>query len=401
MLTVAEAQDRILQEVQVLPAMTLMLSEALPRFSAQSLQASVALPGFDNSAMDGYALKVADSHDRKILQVIGEQAAGVSLPLEVQPGTAIRIFTGAPMPAGAEAVIMQEDVEKLDGGNRILCQEPVELEENIRLTGCDLCVGQRILQVGDKLTPTRLALLASQGQASVLVAGKPRVTILTTGDELKFAGEPLKEGQLYNSNGILLQSLVRELGISETQHHHLPDHLETTTESLRETIATQDVIILAGGISVGDHDYVKQALLNLSIKPEFWRVKVKPGKPVLFSKAQRDDGSACLIFGLPGNPVSAYVTYQLFVRAALLKLMGAGVAAQKLPGVSATITQPLHNKGDRPHYVRGRHHEGQFTALGVQQSHALFGLSQGNALLELAPETSLEAGAMGLVLLVD
>ncbi len=400
MLTESEALQRILDAVTPLPSQMMPLTDALHRFAAASVVAMVPLPGFDNSSMDGYALRAIDSQSKEPLRVIGEQPAGVSRNLKLEPHCAIRIFTGAPLPKNVDAVIMQEDVTTQHDGGQIICNEPVAHHENVRLSGCDLCVGQRILDRGARITPTLLGVLASQGICETSVFSAPRTAIITTGDELIAPGAPLLSGQLYNSNAVMLQMLVKQIGVIEVTVSHLPDDLQRTTDELRSMIESHDFIILSGGVSVGDHDCIRPALESLGIAPEFWRVKMKPGKPLLFTKAKRNDGGVCHIFGLPGNPVSSFVTFQIFVRPALLKTMGAVGSSLQLPQSRAILATALTNKGDRPHYLRGHCEAGCFTPQGVQQSHALFALSQSNALLRMESEASLNAGAEVIVLLV-
>jgi molybdopterin molybdotransferase len=225
------------------------------------------------------------------------------------------------------------------------------------------------------------------------------VAIVTTGDELIPPGQTLKAGMLFNSNATLLESLVRDhCPSAEITARHIPDDLALTTGALRDLTADHDFVVLAGGVSVGDHDHVKPALQALSIRAEFWRVKVKPGKPFLFAKAGSNE-RPCHIFGLPGNPVSAFVTFQLFVRPALLRLAGAGDAALSFMEARANAVTPMRNPGDRPHYVRGRYESGKFRPLGMQQSHALYGLSQSNALVRLAPGQEIAEGEEVMALL--
>lgn len=400
MLTESEALQRILDAVNPLASRSVPLADALHCFAAAPLNATVPLPGFDNSSMDGYALRAIDSQIKEPLRVMGEQPAGESRRLKLEPRCAIRIFTGAPLPENVDAVIMQEDVTTQQHGAQIICNEPVVHHENVRLTGCDLCIGQRILDRGARLTPTLLGVLASQGISETSVFSAPRTAIITTGDELVAPGTPLLSGQIYNSNAVMLQMLVKQLGIRDVTVSHLPDDLQRTTDALRILIESHDFIILSGGVSVGDHDCIRPALQALGIAPDFWRVKMKPGKPLLFTSAQRADGGICHIFGLPGNPVSSFVTFQIFVRPALLKTMGAEGTSLQLPQSRATLATPLINQGDRPHYLRGHIEDGRFTPQGVQQSHALYALSQSNALLRMAPDASLAAGAEVMVSLM-
>ncbi len=399
MITEEEALSRILSSVSPLPARAVPLRQALGAFSLRPVLATLPLPGFDNSAMDGYAVRAADTLTRAPLAVIDAIAAGGTASTGLAPGTAIRIFTGAPMPPGADAVIMQEDVEATPDGKAISCTEPVMVGENVRLQGCDLCAGQRLLDAGDEITPARLAVLASQGLTHIEVASLARIAIITTGDELVPPGSPLPPGGIYNSNAAMLEGLVRlTLPAAEVTARHLRDDLDATISGLRSVIESHDAVIISGGVSVGEHDCVKPALKALGVAIGLWRVKVKPGKPVLFA---RTDGGArpCHIFGLPGNPVSSHVTFQLFVRPALRQMAGAGHRHLHLPRVRAVLGTALKNKGDRPHYLRGLLGDGAFTPTGVQQSHALFGLSQSNALLRMEPGQELPAGADIQVLL--
>jgi len=307
--------------------------------------------------------------------------------LILAPGEAIRIFTGAVIPRGTDAVIMQEDVEA--NGGFITVLEAVETGENIRLRGSDVCAGQKLLRRGEVLTPTKLGLLASQGIPEVPVHGKPLVQIVTTGDELVEPGAPLLPGEIYNSNSPMLQTAVARAGAIGGASHAIDDPGELR-EVLGRALAAADLVVIAGGVSVGERDYVKEVLGELGVVTDFWRVRVKPGKPFLFGR--HPDGT--LVFGLPGNPVSAFVTFSLFVVPAIRRLLGHEVdpASVGLRMIRGVADESMDNPGDRPHYLRGICEDGHIRLSGTQQSHAIFGLSKANCFIRLEAGQRIETG---------
>jgi molybdopterin molybdotransferase len=384
MISEEEARAQILEVVRPLPARNVPLLEALNCFVAQDYLARLPLPNFDNSAMDGYAVIASDCRPDARLRIIGEQPAGLDRQLRLSNGKAVRIFTGAPMPEGADAVVMQEEVTRQE--DEIEINAAVFPGQYIRQRGCDLAPGQKILESGERIRATTLALFMSQGLDTVAVGGEVRMAIISTGDELAKAGDKLQPGQIYDSNATLLQSLLRGFAGVSTSVQHCPDDRDALRRAL--TMASKNqIVIVTGGVSVGEHDLVQATLRSLGARIDVWRVAIKPGKPFLFSRL-----GDCFIFGLPGNPVSAFVTFLQFVRPTILKMCSA--ANFDLPRSPAKLIVDLTNDGDRVHYVRGKLEARTFAPIGRQESHALFGLSQSNALLRLAAGESLKAGSI-------
>jgi len=387
-----EAREKILSAVSPLPATEVSLGDVLDRFAATELFAIIPLPPFDNSAMDGYAVVAKSAGKNARLKIVGEQPAGISKDLSLLEGEAVRIFTGAPMPIGGDAVVMQEETQR-EGDYVLIQAEKISVGDFVRKAGADLAIGQRISKRGDRLRSATLGLLASQGIKSVRVGARARVAIVTTGDELAAPGQQPQPGEIFDSNGLMLASLAAKTGVEVAMPRHCPDNFDTLCTTLRDAVH-QDAVIISGGVSVGEHDLVREALREIGAKIDLWRVAVKPGKPFLLGK--RDQ---CLIFGLPGNPVSAFVTFLVFVRPALLQMMGA--IDLSLPRANARLTHEIAGDETRPHYFRGELADGAFTVIGRQESHAIFGLARANALLRVRPGARLSAGSEVEVLLID
>jgi molybdopterin molybdotransferase len=393
MLDEIEARRRLIEATPPGKIIRLPLIEALGATAACTLRAGVPLPGFDNSQMDGYAVRSGDAVAGAVLRVVGTQFAGLDTGQSpVQPGTAVRVFTGAPLPSGADAVVMQEDVEV--AGAEIRLRVDAAPGEFVRRRGADLCEGQIILREGDRLTPARLGLLASQGHAEVPVRIAPRAVVVTTGDELvePGAGAVLLPGQIFNSNGAMLAAGLQRFGVTRVKVAHAPDDPVRLRAVLQEALGAGDFCLIAGGVSVGERDHVKTVLSALGASGGFWKVRVKPGKPFFFAGLEDK-----VIFGLPGNPVSSWITFLLFVVSSLQRHAGRwpDPSVPGLAGVRAVLGEALHNDGDRPHYVRGVWNgtAGTFRSVGIQQSHALHGLSLANALVRVESGERLETGA--------
>src|SRR5947207_7326685 len=278
MISEEDARSKVLEAIQMVPARHVLLSEALDCFSAEDYFARLPLPNFDNSAMDGYAVVATSSGTGARLRVIGEQPAGLDRQLRMSPGEAVRIFTGAPTPAGADAVVMQEDVTR--DRDEIVLNVEVEPGEFIRKRGCDLSEGQKILSAGERIRAATLALLASQGFSDLAVGAEVEAAIISTGDELVKPGEELKQGQVYESNSALLQALLKCCGAIVKSAEHSRDDSESLIEAIRRGLKNH-VLIITGGVSVGGHDLVQSTLLSLCARIDIWRVANKQGQPFL------------------------------------------------------------------------------------------------------------------------
>ncbi|HEX7860079.1 MAG TPA: gephyrin-like molybdotransferase Glp [Verrucomicrobiae bacterium] len=390
MISLEEAKERLFASIKTARTERVPLIHALGRICAEPISSLVDLPGFDNSAMDGYAVRADDlrsaSESQPIeLKVIGRIGAGETFGGIVSPGTCLRLFTGSVVPEGADAVVMQEEVHAENGAARFA--ETVKPFENIRLRGEDIRTGTQIADAGDLLNATRLALLAATGHSEVAVSVQPRIALLATGDELVEPGLPLGPGKIYESNRLLLASLLRSLQIKPTVLPLVPDTLEATTSTLEAAFANHEVVITTGGVSVGEFDFVKEAFTRIGGVIDHWKVAIRPGKPFVFGRLEKR-----FLFGLPGNPVSALVTFLVLVRPALLKMMGAREC--ELATVGGELTAPISNPGDRRHFVRCEYKKGGVRPLGRQASHMLGSLGDANCLVDVPPATRLDAGTM-------
>jgi len=378
LLTIGEARAAVLAAVRPLPAEPTPVAEALDRVLAQDVQALGDVPPFPSSAMDGYALQAVRKGSR--LTVVAESRAGTPAAHHLAAGQAIRISTGAAVPAGAEAVIRQEDVEL--NGTSIQTLADVAPGENIRPAGEVMAAGAQVLAAGTALGPAEIAAAISAGAGEVLVGGRPTVRALSTGDELRGPGEPLGPGQIHNSNGPMLAGLARHAGAVALTPEVLPDDPQATEEGLRAALEEAEVVIVAGGVSVGPHDHVRPALERLGVQERFWGVALQPGKPTWFGTT-----GGRLVFGLPGNPVSAAVTFALFVVPALAALQG-GPPTTQGPG-EAVLGVPVRQNRHREQALRVtlERRDGALLAMpnGPQGSHVITSLVGADA-LALIPE---------------
>ena len=389
MIELEQAQARITAAISPLRSELISLSGSSGRFLAEELAAPISLPLFDNSAMDGYALCSGDATHASAssptrLRVLGAVPAGASFDGIVQRGTAVRVFTGSPLPQGADAVVMQEDTRTI--GEFVEVLDQVKPWENVRFSGQDIKQGEITGRAGERLGAAQLALLGALGVERLAVTRQPLVAIVSTGSELIEPGSPLAAGQIYESNRASIAALCRGVGAIPSLSPLVSDKFEEIVAALGSAFKKSDVVITTGGASVGEHDLVKAAFESLGGSLEFWRVAVKPGKPFVFGRLGEK-----FLCGLPGNPVSAFVTFLLLARPALLKLQGA--TEFHLPTFPATLAEPIHNSGERRHFMRIiLDKEGSIRNAGLQASHALASLARANALLDVPPKTSWPAG---------
>ncbi len=295
------------------------LTESSGRYVSRDVMARFDAPPFDNSAMDGYAVRATDvaSASQSIavrLPVRGESRAGGPLPMPLDPETACRIFTGAPMPRGADAVVMQEDTDQ--DGDEVAIQESSAEGKHVRVQGSDVRSGELLLRTGDRLWHGELGLLASQNIDRVHVFRRPKVALLSTGDELRELGDELDPGAIINSNVYVLTEMLRALGAIPVALPATPDTLPEIEAALRKALEA-DVVITMGGVSVGVYDFVHEAFKNVGIEPGFWKVRIKPGKPLAFAQYEGKP-----VIALPGNPISAMVTFEVLVAPCLRKMLG-------------------------------------------------------------------------------
>ena len=390
MLPLADALQRVLAAAPTLGNEEVPLPSSVGRICAQDLSAPIDLPPFDNSAMDGYAVRSEDvatasmEHPVKLRQS-GSVAAGTVPSGTLEPGCCMRIFTGARLPEGADAVVMQEDtrpgelssVEFLDG---------VKPWENVRFRGEDVRTGASVAAIGDRITTGHLALGSALGLSTILVSRRPSVGLIATGDELREPGTPITGSQIYESNRATLAQLTLQAGGVPVIFPIVHDSLAETEAALASALARCDIVVSSGGASVGEADYIKEAFQRIGGALNFWKVAIKPGKPFLFGVL--GDKLFC---GLPGNPVSAFVTFLLLVRPLILRCQGA--RQLDLPIVRARLQAPLSNSGDRAHYFRVNvGTSGEVTPCGPQASHIIGGLACANGLVEVPPTSELAAG---------
>lgn len=367
---IAEAQARLFAMAGPVSAETLPIRQAAGRWAAADIAALRTQPVADLSAMDGYAIRFADMPGP--LRVIGESAAGRPFAGTVASGEAVRIFTGAALPAGTDTVLVQEEAARDDERLMLDGEGPAHRGRNVRARGLDFHEGGRLIAAGERLTPARIAVAATGGHGTLPVRRAVRVALAATGDELVPAGGPVDGAQLPESNGVMLAAMLADLPVEILDLGILPDRLDVLTEAFRTVDA--DLLVTTGGASVGDHDLVRPALLAAGGAIDFWRIALRPGKPMMAGRL----GDA-LVLGLPGNPVSAFVTATLFVRPLIAHLAG---AIDPLPVTThALLGEDLPANGGRTDYLRARLEDGRAYASTIQDSSMLLTLARSTCLI--------------------
>lgn len=355
---------------------------------AEDVRSALDVPPQDNSSMDGYALRAADvTRAGTVLPVSQRIPAGVP-PQPLAPGSAARIFTGAQIPPGADAVVMQEQCVALDEGVRIeAVPEPAQW---IRRRSEDVAAGAVVLAAGQRLTPQALGLAASVGAASLRVARRPRVALFSTGDELVMPGQPLKAGAIYNSNRFTLRGLIQALGCECTDLGIVPDRLEATRQALREAAECSDLIVTSGGVSVGEEDHLKPAV-QAEGRLDLWQIAIKPGKPLAFGEVRRAGGAPAYFLGLPGNPVSSFITFLLAVRPVLLRLQRAATGLPPAVTMRADFDWPRPDKREEFLRVR-RNADGGLDLFPNQSSGVLTSAVWGDGVVDNPPGQAIRRG---------
>jgi len=388
-----DALAHVLERCEALPPVTVPAAAAPGLVLADDVVAAEAIPPFANTAMDGYAVRAADVAGAPVtLPVVAEVAAGHPADRALGPGEAMRIFTGAPIPDGADAVVMVERTERLDDGRAVRVGVAVDPGTHLRAAGEDLKPGERVLSAGDEVTPARVGVLASLGVAEVRAHPRPRVGVLSTGDELVVGPAPLQPGQIRDSNRPTLLALVAEAGFTPVDLGHIVDDEDAIRATIERGVATCDAVMSSGGVSMGDIDLVRVVLDRIG-DMRWMQVDIRPARPLAFGLVSAPDGRRVPVFGLPGNPVSSMVSFVLFARAGLRRMAGHPPERVHVPRFRAVAAEPLTRRPDgKIHFVRV-----QVTAAG--------GDDGGLAVRSSGGQGSHQLGAMaradGLVVLPD
>lgn len=380
MISVSEALDLVKTHTGKLAPIEIPLGDSYGYFLAEAIFAPISLPSFRQSAMDGYAFR---SGSGSVLEVIGECKAGDAIDYALQENQAVRIFTGARLPDSADTVVIQEHVEV--EGNNITIQQMPEKSAHVREIGEQIKAGEQVLPTGTRINEAIIGFLASFGISAVLVFNKPKITLIVTGNELQEVGKPLQPGTIYESNAIMLSSALKSRGFEKVRILNVKDDPEATKEAIAEGL-NADLLLISGGISVGDYDFVKEGLIANNVQEIFYKVNQKPGKPLWFGKT-----ASTLVFALPGNPASSLTCFLIYALSAL-KIMS-GNPDFDLDFQRGKLKHRIYNKFGKTVFMLGMEKNGDLEVFEKQASSMLVSYALGNALLLVPKEKEeIEAG---------
>ncbi len=387
LISVKSAKALVTQHCKPLTAKQMPLANALNTVLSADVFSSMDMPGFNQSAMDGYAICFADYEVNKTIKIFGESYAGSNKLLPLQKNTAVRIFTGAPVPAGADTVVMQEHTKK--NGDELTIESPnLFCGLNVRKQGSEINNGALALEAGTLLTPGAIGFLAGLGFTTVPVHGFPKITIIATGKELVTPGNPLLPGQVYESNSLTLKTALQQLQITNVKLHWVDDDVDALVIAVQKALSDSDLILLTGGVSVGDYDYVIPALKACDVTTIFHKVKQRPGKPLFFGKKDEQ-----VIFGLPGNPSSVLSCYYQYVLLAVQKIMNRNDVFIKT--IELPIEQPYTKAPGLTHFLKGSYNNEKAKHLTAQESFRLSSFALANCLIEIPEDTEVvESGQL-------
>ncbi|HEX3168794.1 MAG TPA: gephyrin-like molybdotransferase Glp [Chitinophagaceae bacterium] len=386
MISVAKAKKIIDQNVSCLQSVNLPLQESAGLILAEDVYASMDIPAFPQSSMDGYAFSFEGWKKHKKLKIAGEVAAGSKETFTVDPKNAVRIFTGAAVPAGADTVIMQEKIQ-VENGELKIEDETIQQGNSVRLKGSEIKAGELALGNESILSPAAIGFLAGIGITSVKVYPNPSIAIVITGNELQQPGEPLQHGHVYESNSFALRAILQQLHIENIQILYATDKPEIVTDTLKKALEHSDVVLLTGGISVGDYDFVLQAATECGVEKLFHKIKQRPGKPLYFGKRGNK-----LVFGLPGNPSSVLTCFYQYVIPALEKLSKREIG---LRTIKVPLAKTFQKNTGLTHFLKGFYNGNAAVQLDAQESFRLRSFAKANCLIEIDEEiASLKEGEL-------
>ena len=388
MISVAEAKKIVSENVAALTPVSLPLQQSVGLTLAEDVYSSMDIPAFPQSSMDGYAFSFNDWKQNKKLKIAGEVAAGSNEVFTLAPGNAVRIFTGAAVPPGTDTVVMQEKIKTVNG-ELIIEDDSIQVGNSVRPKGSEIKAGALALEKGSVLSPAAIGFLAGIGITDVKIYPNPSISIILTGNELQQPGKPLQHGQVYESNSFALKAVLKQLYIDNVEVFYATDKPEIVTGTLEKALQQSDVVLLTGGISVGDYDFVLQAATECGIEKLFHKVKQRPGKPLYFGKKARLNDAVGqgnkLVFGLPGNPSSVLTCFYQYVLLALEKLTNRKISLQT---IQAPLAKPFQKTTILTHFLKGIYDGKTLTPLNAQESYRLSSFAIANCLIQINEEVT-------------